>query len=131
MEGFNMSKSRKNQKGFTLVEVIVVAVIVAILAAVAIPLYNGYIADSRINVCQNTAASVASAFTAAVQQDPSFDGTDFNALTTITIPAQSGVAADASVITLPTGYTIAITATTVTVTHTASGKSSTAVPYRS
>ena len=60
----------KNQKGFTLVEVIVVAVIVAILAAVAIPLYNGYIHDSRVNVCNNTAGSVASACGATKQQNP-------------------------------------------------------------
>ena len=60
----------KNQKGFTLVEVIVVAVIVAVLAAVAIPLYNGYIHDSRVNVANNTAASVAGAAVATIQQDP-------------------------------------------------------------
>jgi prepilin-type N-terminal cleavage/methylation domain-containing protein len=53
-------KLRKNQKGFTLVEVIVVAVIVAILAAVAIPLYLGYVADSRVNQCENAAGAVAS-----------------------------------------------------------------------
>jgi type IV pilus assembly protein PilA len=56
---------RKNEQGFTLVEVIVVAVIVAVLAAVAIPLYNGYIRDSRTNVCQNTAGECAAALSAA------------------------------------------------------------------
>jgi prepilin-type N-terminal cleavage/methylation domain-containing protein len=50
----------KNRKGFTLVEVIVVAVIVAVLAAVAIPLYIGYVNESRINQCENAAGSVAS-----------------------------------------------------------------------
>jgi prepilin-type N-terminal cleavage/methylation domain-containing protein len=48
------------RKGFTLVEVIVVAVIVAVLAAVAIPLYIGYVADARVNQCENAAGSVAS-----------------------------------------------------------------------
>jgi hypothetical protein len=37
------------------------AVIVAILAAVAIPLYSGYIRDSRVKTADNIAASVASA----------------------------------------------------------------------
>lgn len=65
-----MKKINKKQQGFTLVEVIVVAVIVAVLAAVAIPLYMGYIKDSRINVANNTAGTVASACGATKQQNP-------------------------------------------------------------
>ena len=49
------------KKGFTLIEVMVVAVIVAILAAVAIPAYNGYIERSSNNVAMNVAGTVASA----------------------------------------------------------------------
>jgi prepilin-type N-terminal cleavage/methylation domain-containing protein len=55
----NIPNIPKNRKGFTLVEVIVVAVIVAVLAAVAIPLYLGYVKDSRINSAANAAGSVA------------------------------------------------------------------------
>jgi prepilin-type N-terminal cleavage/methylation domain-containing protein len=62
-----MQKYLKNNKGFTLVEVIVVAVIVLVLAAVAIPLYNGYIQDSRANVASNSAASIAAMYVAAAQ----------------------------------------------------------------
>ncbi|MCL2220076.1 MAG: prepilin-type N-terminal cleavage/methylation domain-containing protein [Chitinispirillia bacterium] len=62
-----MQKYVKNNKGFTLVEVIVVAVIVLILAAVAIPLYQGYIRDSRQAVAENSAGSIASALSAAIQ----------------------------------------------------------------
>jgi type IV pilus assembly protein PilA len=49
----------KNSKGFTLVEVIVVAVIVAVLAAVAIPLYLNYVNSSRSNAAANTGGAVA------------------------------------------------------------------------
>jgi|GEM_PF-1951342 len=56
-----IQKSRhRRQAGFTLVEVIVVAVIVAILAGVSVPLYLGYINNSRLNQATNAAGSVAS-----------------------------------------------------------------------
>jgi prepilin-type N-terminal cleavage/methylation domain-containing protein len=57
---------KRNKKGFTLVEVIVVAVIVAVLAAVAIPLYLGYVQRARIQAAENAAGGLAS-FLAAVR----------------------------------------------------------------
>ena len=51
----------KGRQGFTLVEVIVVAVIVLILSAVAIPMYNGFIRDARISTAQNLAETAAAA----------------------------------------------------------------------
>lgn len=62
-------KQLRNQSGFTLVEVIVVAVIVAILAGVSIPLYGGYVENSRANQAANVAGSVAS-FMGACYQNP-------------------------------------------------------------
>jgi type IV pilus assembly protein PilE len=47
----------KNEKGFTLVEVVVVAVIVAVLAAVAIPSYFAYVRSARIDAA-HTACEV-------------------------------------------------------------------------
>jgi prepilin-type N-terminal cleavage/methylation domain-containing protein len=57
MKNLNHNKS---QRGFTLVEVIVVAIIVAALAGVAIPMYNNYVKTSRSNAAANAAGSVAS-----------------------------------------------------------------------
>ncbi|MBN2772026.1 MAG: prepilin-type N-terminal cleavage/methylation domain-containing protein [Spirochaetes bacterium] len=51
---------KKMRKGFTLIEVLVVAVIVAVLAAVAIPAYNAYIRGSKEKVAINFAGTIAS-----------------------------------------------------------------------
>jgi prepilin-type N-terminal cleavage/methylation domain-containing protein len=53
------SRGQRKQKGFTLVEVIVVAVIVAVLALVGIQLYQGYATEARRNTAENLAASAA------------------------------------------------------------------------
>ncbi|MGL5258137.1 MAG: prepilin-type N-terminal cleavage/methylation domain-containing protein [Proteocatella sp.] len=42
-----MKNLRKNKKGFTLVEIIVVLVIIAVLAAAAIPTMIGFVEDSK------------------------------------------------------------------------------------
>lgn len=54
-----------NRKGFTLVEVIVAAVIVAILAAVGVPILSGFIADAKqnsVDTLAETAAAAASSY---------------------------------------------------------------------
>jgi prepilin-type N-terminal cleavage/methylation domain-containing protein len=53
--------SMKNQKAFTLVEAIVTAVIMAILSAVAIPMYSGFIRDQRQSTVDNLAETAAAA----------------------------------------------------------------------
>lgn len=51
--------SNRTSLGFTFVEVIVVGVIVAILAAVCIPLYSGYVKNQKLAVVKGLAESGA------------------------------------------------------------------------
>ena len=51
----------KNKRGFTIVEAIVVAVIVAILAGAGIPFLMGYLNDSRIDTAHSTCELIGTA----------------------------------------------------------------------
>lgn len=51
----------KEVKGFTLVELIIVIVIVAILSIVAIPIYRGYVEKSKLTEAKALTGSVLSA----------------------------------------------------------------------
>jgi len=54
-------------KGFTLVELVTVATILAVLAATAIPAYNGYIIRTSDQVCEHTAAAVLTSIVSFIQ----------------------------------------------------------------
>lgn len=61
-----MENTKKNKKGFTLVELIVVLVIIAILAAVLIPTVSGYIKRANKTADQSACKTSYTAFQAAV-----------------------------------------------------------------
>ena len=52
---------RRNQKGFTLMELMVVIIIVAILAAVAVPLYINYVRDAQRTEARGAIGAVITA----------------------------------------------------------------------
>ncbi len=53
----------KNMKGFTLIELMIVVAIVAILAAVALPLYQDYIARSQVSEGMASAGAIKTSIT--------------------------------------------------------------------
>jgi type IV pilus assembly protein PilA len=117
---------KKMRKGFTLIEVLVVAVIVAILAAVAIPAYNGYIQSSKEKVAKNTAGTVASALAAYyADYQSSRDRLDKLSGT----PGQSVTIGGSNSVKLPDDFSMSVADGVVTVVH-RDKTASDSVPWR-
>jgi prepilin-type N-terminal cleavage/methylation domain-containing protein len=53
-----MFKKLQNQKGFSLIELLVVVVIIAILAAIAVPIYMSYVRQARSTEAQSAIAAL-------------------------------------------------------------------------
>ena len=48
----------RKQSGFTIIELMVTVAMIAVLSAIALPLYNGYIETSRVGVLVNNVATI-------------------------------------------------------------------------
>jgi type IV pilus assembly protein PilE len=102
---------RRNEKGFTLMELMVVIVIVAILAAVAVPLYINYVRDAQRTEAKGAIGAVITAQQTFYQRwqrycsviDPDSLNVDLSDVEARWTAAMSGVSG--------TGFTVTFTGT--------------------
>src|SRR5204862_4252002 len=98
---------RRNQKGFTLMELMVVIVIIAILAAVAVPLYINYVNDAKRSEAKGAIGAIITAEQVYFQKNSAFANNlaalnvDLNGVNNNWTVAFSAVTA--------TGYTVTLT----------------------
>ncbi|MCU7555548.1 prepilin-type N-terminal cleavage/methylation domain-containing protein [Alteromonas sp. ASW11-19] len=64
-----------NQKGFTLIELMIVVAIIGILAAIALPAYQNYTQKARFTEVVNATAAAKSAVEVCAQTQPGTDAT--------------------------------------------------------
>jgi type IV pilus assembly protein PilA len=111
-------------RGYTFVEVLVVAVIVAVLAAVAIPLYLNSVTASHNQVAQNTAGGIATFCAACQNGGGTVSGISTTPTAGITITCTGG-SGGGTTMTVPASLQASATGTTspstVSVINTASG----------
>jgi type IV pilus assembly protein PilE len=65
---------RRNKKGFTMIELMVVVVIVGVLAAIAIPIYGKYIKNARLTEATGRIGEVITAAKAWAQDNQDASG---------------------------------------------------------
>ncbi len=93
-------RRKPNQKGFTMIELMVVVVIVGILAAIAVPLYGKYVKNARVSECTGRMGEVITAAKAWAQENQDAAGNPL-------WPAGAGGVVD---LTATENFTYAITA---------------------
>jgi len=125
----------KKQQGFTLIELMIVVAIIAILAAIALPAYQNYVAKSQVTAGLADIRGGITAFEEGIQSGSAEDPTDLDNLGLATSTARCDIAATGT-FAADGGQTIACTLKgnpkvinkVVTLTRTASGAWDCTVP---
>ena len=85
-----MKAMHKNEKGFTLVELMVVVVIIGILVAIAIPIYNNVTANAKRNTVEGNLRTIDGAIQIYAAEEGSFptesDGSEITGVYLTTWP---------------------------------------------
>jgi prepilin-type N-terminal cleavage/methylation domain-containing protein len=97
-----MFKIKKNKKGFTLVELMVVVVIIGILTAIAIPVYNSVTAKSEEKTCLANQRTIDSAVQVGLANGDKFEDID----TVAKLVSKGYLAVEPKCPSEGTGYTI-------------------------
>ena len=97
------------QAGFTLIELMIVVAIIAILAAIATPLYRDYLSRTRASAATTELAGIRTAVAECVTERQTLAGCDAG---TFGIPAVADFAATLNVLSLDSITNGVITATT-------------------
>ncbi len=116
-------KKVNKKKGFTLAELLVVLAILAILVAVAIPIFNGAVGNAKTTAINANARAVRAAATTKILTDPTLSTTtgpwlaeakvaEDGEMTGLKVTADAS-AADALPTTVAGTYKVAITTTEV------------------
>lgn len=65
----NRFRRKSNQKGFTMIELMVVVIVVGVLAAIAIPMYGKYIKNARLTEATGRIGEIVTASKAWAQEN--------------------------------------------------------------
>ncbi|QDG39355.1 prepilin-type N-terminal cleavage/methylation domain-containing protein [Alteromonas mediterranea] len=71
-----MNMNTKNQKGFTLIELMIVVAIIGILAAIALPAYQNYVQKAKFSELLNASAGAKTAVEICFQSNGKLDDCD-------------------------------------------------------